>query len=108
MHAFTHFLSRTRTKLKSWHLSGVNDLKANLINTENYINYLELSDLNDNSQNILLDHYAKLSTMQCQCNIKWAQRAKLLWIKDGDRNTHFCIPSLAFARTITIFLKSMF
>ncbi|XP_039117908.1 putative disease resistance protein RGA4 [Dioscorea cayenensis subsp. rotundata] len=50
---------------------------------KNCINSLELSDLNSNSQSALLDHYSKLAALQHQCNIKWAQRARFLWIKDG-------------------------
>lgn len=89
MHGFTHLLSRTRSKLVAWHRSGVSDIENNLINTEINISDLELSDLNDISQSRLLDQYSKLSAIQRQCSIKWAQRAKILWVNDGDRNTRF-------------------
>lgn len=89
MHAFFHLLSRTRYKLISWHSSSINNIDSNLKTTENNISNLELSDLNPNSQIALMDHYAKLSALQRQCHIKWAQRARFLWVKDGDRNTRF-------------------
>lgn len=89
MQAFTHLLSRTRLKINKWRHHGVNDIDSELIKTKPDIKALEESDLDLNSQHTLMELYNKLAALQRQCNTKWAQRARMLWVKDGDRNTLF-------------------
>lgn len=89
MHAFTHFLVRTRKNLNLWHSSVLNNIDAAILNTETEISVLEMSDSDPNIHNTLVDRYAKLSALQRQSGIKWAQRARLQWIKDDDKNTRF-------------------
>ncbi|XP_039118470.1 uncharacterized protein LOC120254421 [Dioscorea cayenensis subsp. rotundata] len=89
MHSFSHLLSRVRSNLISWSHKGVNNIDSALIHTESEIHHLEQSDSNPNIFAILMEHYAKLSTLQLQYNTKCAQRARLLWLKDGDKNTNF-------------------
>ncbi|XP_039123479.1 uncharacterized protein LOC120260105 [Dioscorea cayenensis subsp. rotundata] len=89
MQAFTHLLSRTRYNLCGWRYSGFNKVESALINLDNDINNLENSDFNTISQFLLMDRYANLSALQRQCSVKWAQRARLQWINDGDKNTSF-------------------
>lgn len=64
-------------------------MESAIIHTENLIQNLELSDIDSDSHHALMEHYAKLSALQRQCSIKWGQRARLLWIRDGDKNTRF-------------------
>lgn len=89
MQAFTHLLSRTRSNSNSWKSSGFNDLDSSIIRTEDFIYNLENNDLDNNSYNILMEQYAKLSALQRQSNIKWAQKVHLRWTKDCDRCTQF-------------------
>lgn len=89
MHAFSHLLSCTCSNLLKWRRQGINKAESDLMNIEAEISNLENSYFNLISQFLLMDHYTNLSTLQHQCNIKWAQRAHLMWIKDGDKNTSF-------------------
>lgn len=89
MHAFSHLLSRSCHKLREWHRTGVNRADSDMINIKAEISHLENSDFNLISQSLLFDHYVNLSTLQRQCCNMWAQRARLAWVKDGDRNTSF-------------------
>lgn len=89
MQAFLHLISRIHFKINCCHSNGVNSLDTAIMNIENGICTLELSDPFYDSHTLLMEHYAKLADHQRQCSIKWAQRAHLLWIKDGDKNTHF-------------------
>ncbi|XP_039130894.1 uncharacterized protein LOC120267295 [Dioscorea cayenensis subsp. rotundata] len=89
LQAFSHLLSRACYNLSNWHRSGINSLEADLASSEITISNLEKSDFNSISQSFLMDQYANLASLQRQCSIKWAQRARMLWIKDGDRNTSF-------------------
>lgn len=103
MQAFTHLLSRTRLKINKWRHHGVNDIDSELIKTKPDIKALEESDLDLNSQHTLMELYNKLAALQRQCNTKWAQRARMLWVKDGDRNTLFSIISLVLGLTLMLF-----
>lgn len=106
MHAFSHLLYRTHNRLKSWSLTGVNNVESAITHTETLIQNLELSDIDTSSHHVLMEQYAKLSALHRQCNIKWAQLARLLWIKDGDKNTNFYMLLIAFDHTPTLFLRS--
>lgn len=87
MHAFSHLLFRTYSNIRNWCRHGVNNVESAIIDIEVDISNIENSDFTPASQSLLMDHNAKLSTLQHQCNIKWAQLAHLSWIKDGDKNT---------------------
>lgn len=89
MHVFSHLLFRTHSKLNSLSLSGVDNLELAITHTETEISSLKLSDSDPYNYHILMEHYAMLSALQQQHSIKWAQHARLHWIKDGDRNTKF-------------------
>lgn len=78
MQALSHLLSRTC-------------FDSAIIKTKSDICDLKLSNFDSDSHHLLMEHYAKLATLQRQCNIKWAQSARLLWVKDGDKNTNFFI-----------------
>lgn len=63
------------------------------MNTELEINALELLDsaspANPEIHNSLVSLYNKFSALQRQSACKWAQRARLQWVQDGDHNTGF-------------------
>lgn len=40
--------------------------------------------------------YNKLSALQCQNSLKWAQRARLVWVQCGDNNSSFFHNSVRF------------
>lgn len=88
MQAFSHLLSHTRFKLNQWRWLGVNKVESALIDIEAAISLLEFFNSSSSSQSLLIEHYAKLAALQCR-DIKWAQRARLLWTKDGDKNISF-------------------
>ncbi|XP_039141957.1 uncharacterized protein LOC120279156 [Dioscorea cayenensis subsp. rotundata] len=89
LHAFSHLLSRTRFKLSNWKSSGLNSVEIALAQTETEINSLEQLDSSTDIQDRLSVLYSKLAAIQRQLSIKWAQRARLLWVSDGDKNTSF-------------------
>lgn len=82
-------LSRTCSNIRNWCRSGVNNVESAIINLEADISNIESSDFTSAAHSLLLDKYAKLTALQRQSNIKWAQRARLSWIKNGDKNTSF-------------------
>ncbi|XP_039118690.1 uncharacterized protein LOC120254702 [Dioscorea cayenensis subsp. rotundata] len=106
MHAFSHLLLRTHNRLKSWSINGVNDVESAIIHTENLIQNLECSDADIGSHQVLMELYAKLSALQQQCSIKWAQQARLLWVKDGDKNTKV-LHAIARTRSHTNFIPQI-
>lgn len=89
LQACTHLLSHTRIKIKSWRSSGVSSIDKALASTEQEISLLEMTDAISNSNSLLMDLYGKFAALQRQNSVIWAQRARLLWVKDGDRNSRF-------------------
>lgn len=89
MQYFMHLLSHVRFHLSNWRRLGVKNLEASILDTEANICRLEELDHSVNSHTLLMEQYAKLTTLQCQCCFKWAQLSHLDWVMDGDRNTHF-------------------
>lgn len=88
MHAFSHLIARTRIKIKAWRTYGLNNLDADIVNTENDITTLEISDsLSADSDPHLEELYAKSTTLHRLDSKRWSQRARLQWIRDGDMNT---------------------
>lgn len=80
----------SHTSIKNWCRSGLNPLDSDIINTENDIASLEISDTFDaDTQPHLEELYAKFAVLQRQNLSKWAQRAHLQWVCDGDRNSKF-------------------
>lgn len=87
MQVFTHLLSRSRFKLNAWSRSGLCSIDSALARIGLDISALEYLDLFSKSHPLLLEHYSKLAALQRQCSTKWAQRAHLSWIMDGDKNS---------------------
>lgn len=68
----------------------MNNLDTDIRNTENTIASLELVDpLDEGSQHFLEEMYATYSDLERQNSNKWAQRAHLTWVCDGDTNSKF-------------------
>lgn len=89
LQACTHLLSRTQIKINSWRSSWVSSIDKALASTEQEISLLEMTDATSNSNSLLMDLYGKFAALQRQNSVIWAQRARLLWVKDGDRNSRF-------------------
>ncbi|XP_039136217.1 uncharacterized protein LOC120273617 [Dioscorea cayenensis subsp. rotundata] len=90
LHSFTHLLSRTRSNILLWRASGLTSLDADMKETEESIRSLELRDSLDSvSIDRLMECYNWFSILQHHNSLRWAQRAHLLWLKDGDHNTTF-------------------
>ncbi|XP_039120543.1 uncharacterized protein LOC120256952 [Dioscorea cayenensis subsp. rotundata] len=94
LHVLSHLLSCTRFKLSQWNRRRHNSLERALSQTESDIFDLENSDDSLVSQSNLTALYAKLAAIQRQLSVKWAQRARIKWISDGDKNTDFLHNSL--------------
>lgn len=90
---FIHILNRVISNLFSWKAMGTCNLDRDIRTTEVAIQALEI----DNSANPLddTDHsnlnilYNKHRALLRQNEKKWAQRAKINWIHNGDMNTSF-------------------
>ncbi|XP_039118464.1 uncharacterized protein LOC120254413 [Dioscorea cayenensis subsp. rotundata] len=90
MHAFSHYISRTRFNINTWKRTGLSSLDSDINSTEASITSLELADVNDPDVFAeLSDLYAKFASLQRLVSLRWAQRAHLLWLDNGDRNTAF-------------------
>lgn len=90
MHAFSHFISRTRYNIITWKRNGLSPFDSEINNTETAITTLEYVDVTDPDVfNELSDLYAKFASLQCLVSLCWAQRAYLLWMDSGDHNTTF-------------------
>lgn len=93
MHAFTHLISRARTKLISLKKSGPNSIESSINRLELDIMEVEARDLLHgnlhNSSDNLSSLYNNLEDLHHQNSSKWAQRARLIWVQCGDQNTSF-------------------
>ncbi|XP_039138794.1 uncharacterized protein LOC120276131 [Dioscorea cayenensis subsp. rotundata] len=91
MHAFSHLISRARSNLISWKNRGLCSIVSNISRLEMDILDAESMDAvygNDyNAVELLYPLYNKLAALQRQNSIKWAQRARLMWVLCGDQNT---------------------
>ncbi|KAJ0975331.1 hypothetical protein J5N97_017296 [Dioscorea zingiberensis] len=93
MHDFNHNISHTRNLLSKWKSSGLTSLDRNITQTEEDISTIEALeptlDYSDLSTIALRGLYNKHQALLRQNSIKWAQRARLMWLKHGDYNTSF-------------------
>lgn len=90
MHAFTHLLSHTQSKIISWSNVDLTPLNVALKDTEAAIRSLEVVDSSDpDLTSTLMEYYTRFTSLQYQNSIRCAQRAHLLWLKDVDQNTTF-------------------
>ncbi|XP_039138752.1 uncharacterized protein LOC120276083 [Dioscorea cayenensis subsp. rotundata] len=90
LHSFTHILSHSRSNILNWCKTGLTNLDTGIRCTENIISTLELADsLDAESQVHLEEMYARYSALEKQNTKKWAQRAHLNWVCDGDNNSKF-------------------
>ncbi|XP_039146767.1 uncharacterized protein LOC120284004 [Dioscorea cayenensis subsp. rotundata] len=90
LHSFGHLLSRLRSKIVSWSLTGLTPLDRAIKETESTIKLLEETvDFDPESNCSLSELYSRFASLQFQNSARWAQRAHLLWLKDGDNNTSF-------------------
>ncbi|KAJ0963505.1 hypothetical protein J5N97_028627 [Dioscorea zingiberensis] len=93
MHAFSHSLSSTRAHLVKWKASGKTHLEKAIENCERDISGLEILEGSSNYSDIesiaLRSLYNKHNALLRHNSIRWAQRAKLLWLNNGDYNTKF-------------------
>lgn len=65
-------------------------LDAVLKETETNIRLLEAMDSSDIAlSDRLMENYNRFESLQHQNSLRWAQRAHLLWLKNGDQNTTF-------------------
>lgn len=89
MHAFSHLLSRSRFFIRRWCRSGVNNIESNILQVESAIQDCESNIHNPISCSQLSDLYSKLEALHRQSNTRWAQRAHMSWLADGDKNSKF-------------------
>lgn len=90
MHAFSHLLAHTRMNILSCKRYGFNSLDSDIKNTKAAIIALESSDTAGVDVTMDLSRlYAKIASLHRQNSLRWAQRAHLLWLHDGDQNTAF-------------------
>lgn len=61
-----------------------------LKNSESVILALESSEFADQvDASLLNDWYSRYTSLQRQSSTRWAQRAHMLWMNNGDQNTVF-------------------
>lgn len=91
LHAFSHLLVRTRRLLIHWRSVNVNSVETELDKVEMDIFSTEAHDMSnpwdDNSHFHLISLYKKISALQRQNTIKWAQRSRIFWAHNGYCNT---------------------
>ncbi|KAJ0972346.1 hypothetical protein J5N97_020305 [Dioscorea zingiberensis] len=89
----SHAICRTRKFLSNWKNNGKNSLDIAISKTEEDIQLLESLEstlhYSDLSNIALRGMYNKHTTLLRQNLLRWAQRARLLWLKNGDYNTKF-------------------
>lgn len=87
LHTFSHLLAYTKNHLISWRASSATSLDIDIQNIERDIMMLEKlessanpNSLDDRSLKALSNRH---SVLLKQNNIRWAQRAHMLWLKQG-------------------------
>lgn len=104
MQPFSHFLSQSLFQIRGWSRYGVNSIESEILKVESNIHSFLNSDLDPNSQYSLTNLYSKLEALQRQSNSRWAQRAHMLWLMNGDKNFkffHYITQSLTHFNSIT-------
>lgn len=93
LHSLLHLIARTRSHLLNWRTLGLTSLDIDIRNNEADISYIEAVEVCDNSINnsdlalkILYNRHIALLNLNSIC---WAQRARLMWLKNSDLNTSF-------------------
>lgn len=101
LHSLLHLIARTRSQLLNWRTLGLTSLGIDIRNNEADISYIEAVEVCDNSINnsdlplkilynrhikILYNRHIALLNLNSIC---WAQRARLMWLKNSDLNTSF-------------------
>ncbi|KAJ0963753.1 hypothetical protein J5N97_028875 [Dioscorea zingiberensis] len=93
MQAFNHYISRTRSCLCKWKSKELTPLDTQISKVENEISQLELLEPRLNYDDLislaLRGLYNKHSALLRQNTLRWAQRAKLFWLKHGDYSSTF-------------------
>lgn len=93
MHALTHLIVCTKNYLLNWKSSSLTPLETDIRNTEFDISLLEVTETSnkplDGSSLALISLCSRHSTLLKQNSIRWEQRARLMWLKNGDMNTNF-------------------
>lgn len=90
MQAFTHLVARTRCNINGWKATALNSLDSDINKIETDILSFEKSEY-DIAANYpqLLEMYAKYAVLQRKISTAWAQRTRLIWASEGDKNSSF-------------------
>lgn len=92
MHKFAYFLTCISKSLLDWKSVGLDALDKGIRDTEFQLQALDLEDPDSSfSDNHYANHRAlnhRFIALLKQNSIRWAQRARLMWVKDGNRNTN--------------------
>lgn len=93
LHAFSHLIPRTRSSLTNWRVVGANSLEFDIKATELKIQSLKSFEMKGNPNSDisreLRDLYNRHKGLLRQNVLKWAQRSRLMWVKNGDVNSKF-------------------
>lgn len=93
MHNFAHMLNRIKYSLQHVKALGVSALDSVIRDTELHLHNLETNDMNNPLLESEFENYRTLrnnyNALLRQNSISWAQRALLMWVQDGDRNSRF-------------------
>lgn len=77
--------------LPAWepYASGVNNIESEILRVESDICAFAISDSDLSSHSYLTNLHSKLAALHRQSNSRWAQRAHMLWLMNGDKNSKF-------------------
>lgn len=93
MHSFSHYISCTKAQILYWKSRRKNSLEDDILQIEQDIIILELLDCIPNpkpSKNLSLHAlYNSHLALLRQNSLRWAQRTRLIWLKNGDFNSKF-------------------
>lgn len=102
MQAFIHLIAHTRKNLSSRYFNGLNSTETDLA-----IQDLEILDASNEHNSVTHDElvalYRKQAMLHSQNSSKWAQRAPLLWVQNGDHNIGFFIIQPVFVKITILF-----